>query len=43
MIVKIGVTWRVADLLDRGEDFATAASQAKLFASEAAVRAAAAR
>ncbi|MGW2107073.1 acyl-CoA dehydrogenase family protein [Streptomyces sp. NPDC001948] len=34
------LTWRVADLVDRGEDFATAASQAKLFASEAAVRAA---
>jgi alkylation response protein AidB-like acyl-CoA dehydrogenase len=34
------LTWRVADLIDRGEDFATAASQAKLFASEAAVRAA---
>ncbi|MER5461279.1 acyl-CoA dehydrogenase family protein [Streptomyces sp. NPDC002668] len=32
------LTWRVADLVDRGEDFATAASQAKLFASEAAVR-----
>ncbi|MFE4251162.1 acyl-CoA dehydrogenase family protein [Streptomyces sp. NPDC056910] len=32
------LTWRVADLIDRGEDFATAASQAKLFASEAAVR-----
>lgn len=34
------LTWRVADLIDRGENFATAASQAKLFASEAAVRAA---
>ncbi|MEV6077128.1 acyl-CoA dehydrogenase family protein [Streptomyces sp. NPDC052069] len=34
------LTWRVADLIDRGEDFATAASTAKLFASEAAVRAA---
>ncbi|MEU5238870.1 acyl-CoA dehydrogenase family protein [Streptomyces lydicus] len=34
------LTWRVADLIDRGEPFATAASQAKLFASEAAVRAA---
>ncbi|KIF78607.1 acyl-CoA dehydrogenase [Streptomyces sp. 150FB] len=34
------LTWRVADLIDRGEKFATAASQAKLFASEAAVRAA---
>ena len=34
------LTWRVADLVDRGEEFATAASQAKLFASEAAVRAA---
>ncbi|MFF2329333.1 MULTISPECIES: acyl-CoA dehydrogenase family protein [unclassified Streptomyces] len=34
------LTWRVADLIDRGQDFATAASQAKLFASEAAVRAA---
>ncbi|MFB8270430.1 acyl-CoA dehydrogenase family protein [Streptomyces sp. NPDC055955] len=32
------LTWRVADLIDRGEDFATAASTAKLFASEAAVR-----
>lgn len=31
------MTWRVADLLDRAEDFATAASQAELFASEAAV------
>ncbi|GAA2943730.1 acyl-CoA dehydrogenase family protein [Streptomyces argenteolus] len=34
------LTWRVADLVDRGRDFATAASTAKLFASEAAVRAA---
>ncbi|MFC5803599.1 acyl-CoA dehydrogenase family protein [Streptomyces formicae] len=34
------LTWRVADLIDRGGEFATAASQAKLFASEAAVRAA---
>ncbi|MFC7923598.1 acyl-CoA dehydrogenase family protein [Streptomyces cinereoruber] len=34
------LTWRVADLIDRGRDFATAASQAKLYASEAAVRAA---
>ncbi|MGC5002834.1 acyl-CoA dehydrogenase family protein [Streptomyces sp. DT203] len=34
------LTWRVADLIDRGEDFGTAASKAKLFASEAAVRAA---
>jgi alkylation response protein AidB-like acyl-CoA dehydrogenase len=34
------LTWRVADLIDRGKTFATAASQAKLFASEAAVRAA---
>ncbi|UZJ32094.1 acyl-CoA dehydrogenase family protein [Streptomyces endophytica] len=34
------LTWRVADLIDRGEPFTTAASQAKLFASEAAVRAA---
>ncbi|MEU8683646.1 acyl-CoA dehydrogenase family protein [Streptomyces sp. NPDC048611] len=34
------LTWRVADLIDRGEPFATAASKAKLFASEAAVRAA---
>ncbi|WP_353941611.1 acyl-CoA dehydrogenase family protein [Streptomyces sp. HUAS MG91] len=32
------LTWRVADLIDRGEDFGTAASKAKLFASEAAVR-----
>ncbi|CAM5564934.1 acyl-CoA dehydrogenase [Streptomyces spiroverticillatus] len=34
------LTWRVADLVDRGEPFVTAASKAKLFASEAAVRAA---
>ncbi|MFJ8938176.1 acyl-CoA dehydrogenase family protein [Streptomyces sp. NPDC102365] len=34
------LTWRVADLVDRGEPFATESSQAKLFASEAAVRAA---
>ncbi|MFD4666659.1 acyl-CoA dehydrogenase family protein [Streptomyces halstedii] len=34
------LTWRVADLVDRGQDFATAAATAKLFASEAAVRAA---
>ncbi|WP_405837122.1 acyl-CoA dehydrogenase family protein [Streptomyces platensis] len=34
------LTWQVADLIDRGEPFATEASQAKLFASEAAVRAA---
>jgi alkylation response protein AidB-like acyl-CoA dehydrogenase len=34
------LTWRVADLIDRGEEFATAASKAKLFASEAAVRSA---
>lgn len=34
------LTWRVADLIERGEPFATEASQAKLFASEAAVRAA---
>ncbi|NED86573.1 acyl-CoA dehydrogenase [Streptomyces sp. SID11233] len=34
------LTWRVADLIDRGKEFATAASKAKLFASEAAVRAA---
>ncbi|MFE6916370.1 acyl-CoA dehydrogenase family protein [Streptomyces rubiginosohelvolus] len=32
------LTWRVADLIDRGQDFATAASKAKLYASEAAVR-----
>ncbi|MEW2634014.1 acyl-CoA dehydrogenase family protein [Streptomyces sp. NPDC048389] len=34
------LTWSVADLIDREEEFATAASKAKLFASEAAVRAA---
>jgi alkylation response protein AidB-like acyl-CoA dehydrogenase len=34
------LTWRTADLLERGEDFGVAASKAKLFASEAAVRAA---
>jgi hypothetical protein len=34
------LTWRVADLIDRGRPFATEASIAKLFASEAAVRAA---
>ncbi|WP_370411350.1 acyl-CoA dehydrogenase family protein [Streptomyces fradiae] len=34
------LTWRVADLVDRGQDFATAASKAKLYASEAAVRSA---
>ncbi|NEB40017.1 acyl-CoA dehydrogenase family protein [Streptomyces sp. SID14515] len=32
------LTWRVADLIDRGREFATAASTAKLYASEAAVR-----
>ncbi|MFI9025054.1 acyl-CoA dehydrogenase family protein [Streptomyces sp. NPDC053560] len=32
------LTWRVADLIDRGEPFVTEASKAKLFASEAAVR-----
>ena len=32
------LTWRVADLIDRGEDFARESSMAKLFASEAAVR-----
>ncbi|MFG2506319.1 acyl-CoA dehydrogenase family protein [Streptomyces rubiginosohelvolus] len=32
------LTWRVADLIDCGQDFATAASKAKLYASEAAVR-----
>ena len=32
--------WRVADLIDRGQPFATEASMAKLFATEAAVRAA---
>jgi alkylation response protein AidB-like acyl-CoA dehydrogenase len=34
------LTWRAADLVDRGEPFDTAASIAKLYASEAAVRAA---
>ncbi|MEV6650658.1 acyl-CoA dehydrogenase family protein [Streptomyces sp. NPDC051219] len=34
------LTWRVADLVDRGLPFDTEASKAKLFASEAAVRAA---
>ncbi|MCP2327760.1 hypothetical protein HDA40_006267 [Hamadaea flava] len=34
------LVWRVADLIDRGEPFETEASAAKLFASEAAVRAA---
>ncbi|MCP3822582.1 acyl-CoA dehydrogenase family protein [Streptomyces sp. A3M-1-3] len=34
------LTWRVADLIDRGLPFDTEASKAKLFASEAAVRAA---
>ncbi|MFJ6751119.1 MULTISPECIES: acyl-CoA dehydrogenase family protein [unclassified Streptomyces] len=34
------LTWRVADLIDRGQPFVTEASKAKLFASEAAVRAA---
>jgi alkylation response protein AidB-like acyl-CoA dehydrogenase len=34
------LTWLVADLLDRGEPIALAASKAKLFTSEAAVRAA---
>ncbi|MGP3953241.1 acyl-CoA dehydrogenase family protein [Streptomyces sp. 7N604] len=33
------LAWRVADLIDRGERFGTEASMAKLFASEAAVRA----
>lgn len=33
------LTWRAADLVQRGESFGTAASKAKLFASEAAVRA----
>ncbi|RDI22939.1 acyl-CoA dehydrogenase family protein [Lentzea flaviverrucosa] len=32
------LTWRVADLADRGEPFRTEASMAKLFASEAAVK-----
>ncbi|APU20740.1 acyl-CoA dehydrogenase family protein [Actinoalloteichus sp. GBA129-24] len=34
------LVWRVADLLDRGQPFETESSMAKLFASEAAVRAA---
>jgi alkylation response protein AidB-like acyl-CoA dehydrogenase len=34
------LVWRVADLVDRGEPYATEAAKAKLFASEAAVRAA---
>jgi alkylation response protein AidB-like acyl-CoA dehydrogenase len=34
------LTWRAADLIDRGQPFETAASVAKLYASEAAVRAA---
>ncbi|WP_101525202.1 acyl-CoA dehydrogenase family protein [Nocardioides houyundeii] len=34
------LVWRCADLIDRGEPFSVAASKAKLFASEAAVRAA---
>ncbi len=33
------LTWRAADLVDKGEPFSTAASKAKLFASEAAVKA----
>jgi alkylation response protein AidB-like acyl-CoA dehydrogenase len=33
------LTWRAADLVQRGEPFGTAASKAKLFASEAAVKA----
>ncbi|MBK7721008.1 MAG: acyl-CoA dehydrogenase family protein [Austwickia sp.] len=34
------LVWRAADLIDRGEPFGTEASKAKLYASEAAVRAA---
>ncbi|MFI8950616.1 acyl-CoA dehydrogenase family protein [Streptomyces sp. NPDC053750] len=34
------LTWRVADLIDRGRPFTVESSKAKLFASEAAVRAA---
>jgi alkylation response protein AidB-like acyl-CoA dehydrogenase len=34
------LVWRAADLIDRGQEFRIAASKAKLFASEAAVRAA---
>jgi alkylation response protein AidB-like acyl-CoA dehydrogenase len=33
------LVWRVADLIDRGQSFAKEASMAKLYASEAAVRA----
>ena len=33
------LTWRAAHLVDKGEPFSTAASKAKLFASEAAVKA----
>jgi alkylation response protein AidB-like acyl-CoA dehydrogenase len=34
------LTWRVADLIERGLPFGTEASMAKLFASEAAIRSA---
>jgi alkylation response protein AidB-like acyl-CoA dehydrogenase len=34
------LTWRAADLIERGESFGVEASKAKLFASEAAVRSA---
>ncbi|HTJ68876.1 MAG TPA: acyl-CoA dehydrogenase family protein [Actinospica sp.] len=34
------LTWRAADLIDRGQDFARESSMAKLFASEAALRSA---
>ena len=34
------LSWRAADLVEHGEPFSTAASKAKLFASEAAVKAA---
>jgi len=34
------LTWRVADLKARGEDYALAASKAKLFTTEASIRAA---
>ena len=34
------LVWRAADLIERGEPFGAAASKAKYFASEAAVRAA---
>lgn len=34
------LVWQVADLIDRGQPFATESSMAKLFATEAAVRAA---